>query len=151
MSAARPARRTPKRVRANYPGKEFLTWSEAMQELNSGPLPAWFAPWAEQGIILPGITRASYGYLHVYGTDWPSFNYDFAAFPDHEGLNWGLAALYGRHGDCPDCRGVLYFTPDKPLRLYAVIEQDGEGEENPEWTVVTRAIGDSTAGDEVES
>lgn len=118
------ARRTrAKKVRANYPGKRVLTWAEAESVLRHGPLPAWFQPWAERGVILPGLTRHGYGYLHVYSVD-GSFQYDFAAWADQEGLNWGLESLYKGHSRCDDCRGVLYFVPDQPLKLRIVIEKD---------------------------
>jgi hypothetical protein len=123
-----------KRVRADYPSKQTLTETEVIRVLRDGPDPKWFQPWADQVILFPGLTKHSWGYIHVYSSN-GSFQYDFAVWADKEGLSWGLEDLHGRHTTrsrkssyprCDDCLGILYFVPDEPLRMYLVIEVDEE-------------------------
>ncbi|WP_315070325.1 hypothetical protein [uncultured Microbacterium sp.] len=131
-------------VPADYPSKKRLSEAEALEALDHGPKPEWLEPWIERGVMLANLTKHGYGYVHVYSVA-GSFQYDFAAWPDQEGLNWGLDALWQHHskqsplGDrsyprCEECQGIVYFTPDQPVRLHLVVEQDDlddDGEVGP--------------------
>lgn len=123
-------------TKADYPGKKHLSKTEAMDALSRGPKPEWFEPWVQRGVMLSSLTEHGYGYIHVYSIA-GSFQYDFAAWPDQEGLSLGLDALWHHHTGrglqldadyprCEDCQGVVYFTPDQPIRLHIVVEQDDE-------------------------
>jgi len=148
------------RIPVGYPGKPFLTEAEAWHDLRHGPSDPkleWFEPWATRVIDMTGVNRGQYGYVHVYMRD-GAFRVDSASWPDEAGLIRGLDSLWNDHKDgprapgaypkCEDCISVAFFTADEPPRLLrATIEPDGVAEENPEITVVTRPIGDSTAGE----
>lgn len=125
-----------KRIPADYPGKKSLTETEANNALRNGPELTWFEPWAVRGVHLSDATSFAYGYTHVYSTD-GAFNYDFAAWPNKEGLALGLDALWHHHTRrglvldptyprCENCQGVVYFMADEPPHLKIVIEQDDE-------------------------
>lgn len=150
------------RIPADYPARKFLTEAEAKRNLQRGPELRWFEGFAERAIDMTGATQHGYGYVHSYLLA-GAFRYDFAAWDTEEGLARGLESLWHDHGGrgmrtdatyprCDECLSVVFFTPDEPPRLFAIVEPDGVGEEEVEWTVVTRAIGDSTAGEsEVDS
>lgn len=132
------------RVEAGYPGKRYLTETEAQNDLKHGPELHWFHPWATRGVNMADSHPQGYGYFHVYSRD-GAFNYDFAAWPTEEGLRHGLEALWNLHGGqgittepgyprCDECESVMYFVPDSAAvpRLRAVIEwddEDGEGDQ----------------------
>lgn len=113
-------------IAADYPSKRHLTRSEAMDVLRHGPDPKWFEPWAEHGVVLPGVTERKfrYGYVHMSGG-----TNDVRMFLDREGLSWGLEALHKEHSKCDECQGLFYFGPDEPLRLRMVIEADDSDDE----------------------
>lgn len=109
--------------RVDYPSRRVLSKPEAMRVLQSGPDPKWFEPWAEHGVLFPGVAKRRYGYIHVHGSP-ESLECDVATWDSREGLSWGLEALYKRHSRCDQCQGVLYFAPDEPLRLRLLVEVD---------------------------
>lgn len=147
-----------RRIPADFPGKQSLTEVEAAHSLQRGPDLKWFEPWATRVIDMTGVNRGQYGYVHVYMRN-GGFRVDSASWPTEEGLARGLEDLWRDHGGeglrsdpsyprCDDCLGVSYFVADEEPRLRAVIEPDGEGEENPAWHSVTRPVGKPRAGDE---
>ena len=151
------------RTPGNYPSRKFLTESELMHDLRHGPKLEWFEPWATRVINMTKKTviQGQYGYVHVYHMG-GAFRVDSASWPDEDGLRWGLNELWHSHDGhrfedshryplCTECISVVYFTADEPPRLRGEVEPDGVGEEEVPWSTVTRPIGDSTAGDEVDS
>lgn len=116
-------------LRADYPGKKKLSRSDQVGVLRSGPELKWFEPWAERGVLMPDHSihplHSRYGYVHItYGDPAsPFLRYDVNLFRTREGLAWALEALHKDRPRCgADCHGVLYFTPDEPLRLRLVVE-----------------------------
>lgn len=122
------------RYPADYPGKRSLTEAEANRVLADGPDLKWFeSGWAEHGVLLGDVSQR-YGYIHVLPADEDDDQprkYDIHLFDDRQGLAWALELLHDEHPECPsdDCLGLMYITPDEPIRLRLVIEEDDAGED----------------------
>jgi hypothetical protein len=112
-------------VEVNYPGRQFLSESEAMNELRRGPEPAWFRPWAEHLGSRPRSSR-SWGYVHLYGDSFTGVPvWELVGYWSLDALAWGLHNLFTRghdwylfdlDGDFNDheCGGVWYWLPGDP-------------------------------------
>ncbi|KAF2412522.1 hypothetical protein B1729_14515 [Microbacterium sp. B35-04] len=101
-------------------------------------------------LIAPGAENL-WGYATLTGTR-ESPEMEVHTFSDRDSMIRALSKTF-RGRLLSDLYHTVYcFGPHKPLRLRAVIEEDGEGEQNPEWTTVTRPVGMPDAGeDEAES
>lgn len=106
---------------ALYPSKPGLSKFETEQVRDHGPNPTWFEPWATHVVLFPGVVSEPFGIIHSHGDQ-----SDVSTWPDQDGLNRGLDALWRSHSECDECQGVLYFASDEPTHLQIVIEQDDE-------------------------
>ncbi|MFT3799459.1 hypothetical protein [Microbacterium sp.] len=113
------------RIPVNYPAKRSLSESEAVAALKHGPDIAWFRPWAKEGVILAG-DEVRYALVHVFlPDDADTLQYDVRTFHDEEGLRWAMEALYSEHPRCGgECVGLFYVVPQKPIRMFAVLEDE---------------------------
>lgn len=122
-------------IPADYPGKKALTEAEANRVLANGPDLKWFeSGWAEHGVLLANTSKR-YGYIHVLPADEDDDQprtYEIHLFDDRESLAWALDFLHEQHPECPsdECLGLFYITPDEPIRLRLVIEEDDAGEDD---------------------
>lgn len=97
-------------------------------------------------VIAPGAANL-WGYATLTGTR-ENPEMEVHTFSDWESMVRALSTTFRGRLLSDLYHTVYYFGPDKPLRLRAVIEEDGEGEESPKWTTVTRPVGMPDAGED---
>lgn len=122
-------------VRVGYPNKEYLSRSEAMNELKFGPALNWFKAWIFTGDLRVTLevlkSWERYELVHVYfDVKRGRLMQQAAIYNDIDGFRWALYHLYREHtrGRARCCRagnehlGAYYFV--YPASPYIEIERD---------------------------
>lgn len=114
-------------ARVNYPGKASLTRSEAMAELQGGPRPDWFGPFADPARVAPQTT-CPWGIIHIHSEWGQPPVWELRGFYSAGDLGWALLSLLTRQHDWSvfdvdgfrndhECHGVWYWLPGDPNEL----------------------------------
>lgn len=122
-----PASRSRRWARVDYPGKIWLSESEAMGELRIGPNLEWFRVWADHARVAPQTARP-WGYIHIHGEWGEPPVWELVGYWSPEKLRWGLLSLFksGHEWHWRDingylndheCHGVFYWLPGDPNLL----------------------------------
>jgi hypothetical protein len=100
-------------IRADYPSKKYLSRSEAMGVLHSGPNLEWLSPFAILGEVRTDQpNRMPYGLVHWYYDAEGNPKTDVQTFYSVQGARWAAEWLYGSHQEGCRCVAVFYWTPE---------------------------------------
>lgn len=128
-------------ARVDFPSKEWLSESEAMDHLRNGPALAWFSSWISTGdlTVTAELLKSweRYELVHLYfDAERGRVVQEPVMYDDAERFRWAVGRLYEAHtqGRAKCCRagnehiGAHYFI--YPARPYTELERD-EGYYSP--------------------